>query len=193
MQVLLVTCIGRRVPQMMKKHLGHTASAVRPTNPHAVGELFERMFAEAKRGEPLAREIVEATFPLLLLTIERGLVAAEQSASRSRALYLECRRFIDRNFARMTCVGEAAKACGISHEYMCRLFAKYDKASPHTYFVRLRMNYAAHLLSTSDATLGVMAEQLGFSDAYAFSKSFKRMMGVAPGTYRRASGLPGGR
>jgi AraC-like DNA-binding protein len=67
---------------------------------------------------------------------------------------------------------------------MCRLFNRYAGVPPHVYLLRLKMNLAAHLLQESGRSVKDIAAELGFSDTYAFSKTFKRLLGMAPTFYR---------
>jgi len=52
-----------------------------------------------------------------------------------------------------------------------------------------------HLLSHTDHTLDTVAGEVGYQDAFSFSKVFKRTVGLAPRDFRRIDadqkGLPG--
>jgi transcriptional regulator GlxA family with amidase domain len=47
------------------------------------------------------------------------------------------------------------------------------------------MTIAARLLQTSDASLETIGGRVGYGSEYAFSKAFKRELGLAPAHYRR--------
>jgi AraC-like DNA-binding protein len=47
----------------------------------------------------------------------------------------------------------------------------------------------SRLLGSNDQTLEQLATEVGYRDAFAFSKAFKRALGVSPGEYRRRSAL----
>jgi AraC-like DNA-binding protein len=49
------------------------------------------------------------------------------------------------------------------------------------------MQKASRLLETSDAGVAEVAKRVGYDAEAAFSKAFKRWIGVAPGAYRRTS------
>lgn len=49
----------------------------------------------------------------------------------------------------------------------------------------IQMKRAAELLQTSDVSVEVAAERLGYSDASSFRRSFRRWFGVKPGQWRR--------
>jgi AraC-like DNA-binding protein len=65
-------------------------------------------------------------------------------------------------------------------------FARLVDEPPLTYVTRWRMDKASRLLRTSHASIGEIAGRVGYDAEAAFSKAFKRWMGVPPGAYRRA-------
>lgn len=72
-----------------------------------------------------------------------------------------------------------------SREHLIRLFRKYKKATPHEYIIRNRINAAMKILETSGASIGEVAEELGYGDRFSFSKQFKKITGLTPSEYRR--------
>ena len=55
------------------------------------------------------------------------------------------------------------------------------------YVVRWRMHLAATWLRDDGAGLGELAGRLGYRSEAAFSRAFKRVVGISPGTVRRQS------
>jgi AraC-like DNA-binding protein len=55
------------------------------------------------------------------------------------------------------------------------------------YVVRLKMHVAQTRLREGDAPLGAVAAGLGYRSEAAFSRAFKRVVGVSPGAVRRAT------
>jgi AraC-like DNA-binding protein len=53
-----------------------------------------------------------------------------------------------------------------------------------TYLREQRLALAAGLLREPEATLAVMADRVGFANAFAFSAAFKREHGISPSEYR---------
>jgi AraC-like DNA-binding protein len=48
----------------------------------------------------------------------------------------------------------------------------------------MRMQHAKRLLETSDDILEIVAAEVGYSNAFVFSRAFKRWVGCAPAEYR---------
>jgi transcriptional regulator GlxA family with amidase domain len=85
----------------------------------------------------------------------------------------------------------AAKA-GMSRATLARRFAVLVGEPPLTYLSRWRMRSAAMLLRSQSLSLSEVAERVGYQSEAALGRAFRRMMGVAPGVYRRAA-TPEGR
>ena len=69
-------------------------------------------------------------------------------------------------------------------------FAKKFKAltgeSPIQYFINMKMQRACYLLDSNPRPIKHIAAELGYEDAYYFSRLFKKTIGLAPEKYRQA-------
>lgn len=78
-------------------------------------------------------------------------------------------------------LSEIAAKCGVSDCYFRRLFRQYSGESPMDFRQRLRIERAKQLLlSDEQYTVSEVAQELGFSDVYHFSKTFKNYCGESP-------------
>ena len=83
-------------------------------------------------------------------------------------------------------LSEIAAKCGVSDCYFRRLFRQYSGESPMDFRQRLRIERAMQLLiSDEQYTISEVAQELGFSDVYHFSKTFKKYCGESPKNYMR--------
>jgi AraC-like DNA-binding protein len=57
--------------------------------------------------------------------------------------------------------------------------------SPMHYVARWKMNVALTWLKEEDTTLCKLAGRLGYQSEAAFSRAFKRFIGISPGAVRR--------
>lgn len=76
---------------------------------------------------------------------------------------------------------------GFAYSYFRRAFKERIGLSPHDYRLRLRLDRARRLLGTTNHTLEVIAESLGFSSAYHLSGAFKKVYGLSPRLWRQRS------
>jgi AraC-like DNA-binding protein len=75
---------------------------------------------------------------------------------------------------------------GMSRSGFAARFTELVGEPPLQYLVKWRMTKAAQQLRETDATIGTIAEAVGYQSEAAFHKAFKRWEGQGPGAYRRA-------
>jgi AraC-like DNA-binding protein len=82
-------------------------------------------------------------------------------------------------------VAELASQAGMSRSAFAAHFAKVVGEAPIEYLIRWRLRKAASMLRASTAGIAEIAERVGYDSEAAFSKAFKRSIGVTPGAFRR--------
>lgn len=80
-----------------------------------------------------------------------------------------------------------AREFNLSEATLRRRFKEAMGVSPHTYLLRSRADAARVLLAETDLPLKSIAARLGYDNEYFFSRQFKQVTGVAPGTFRRST------
>lgn len=70
------------------------------------------------------------------------------------------------------------------YEYLCSLFRKYAHMNMHQYIHQLRTQRAKYLLHHTSRSVKEIAEEVGYEDPFYFSRTFKKITGVAPQRYR---------
>lgn len=81
-------------------------------------------------------------------------------------------------------VEKLALRCGISYSYFLRIFQKRFSTTPKKYITKLKLDHACELLRQKMSVTDI-AETLGFSDVYFFSRQFKKYMNMSPLEYRK--------
>jgi len=72
--------------------------------------------------------------------------------------------------------------CSPSHYFT--LFKRHVGSSPINYFIRLRLQYACHLLERTKMSVKAVACTLGYDDPLYFSRIFKSYNRLTPSQYR---------
>lgn len=78
-----------------------------------------------------------------------------------------------------------AKIAGMSRSKFALRFKSVTGSSPVDYVLRWRMLLACEYLTEGRLSLSAIAATLGYQSDSAFSTAFKRVIGCAPGKYRR--------
>jgi AraC-like DNA-binding protein len=82
-------------------------------------------------------------------------------------------------------VAQMARRANLSPSRFSTVFRQHFGLSPHQYLLRLRIEHARSMLTTTDLPLRDIAAACGFADEHHFSKAFKRSVGMPPGAYRQ--------
>lgn len=83
-------------------------------------------------------------------------------------------------------VASLASEAGMSRSAFAQRFKELMSESPLEYLTRWRMYRGSDLLRESDRKLADVAQAVGYDSDGAFHRAFKRVLGMAPGEYRRS-------
>ena len=84
-------------------------------------------------------------------------------------------------------IEELAKQVGLSRSVLAERFTGFVGIPPMHYLAKWRMQIASELLSGGSGNVAAIAAEIGYESEAAFSRAFKKMMGVPPSQWR--SGL----
>ena len=92
--------------------------------------------------------------------------------------------YIDENYGVSGITNEQLAAlCNISVPYFRELFTKKFNRSPISYLNSIRMHKAMEMLKSDYVSISQVANNVGFTNIYHFSKEFKLYTGVSPSEY----------
>lgn len=74
--------------------------------------------------------------------------------------------------------------CPYSKEHLYRQFRRYYGETPSAYLHRLRLNYAASLLTHTDTPITQIALEAGYENLSYFYSCFQKQFALTPRTYR---------
>jgi AraC family transcriptional regulator len=78
-----------------------------------------------------------------------------------------------------------AQACGLSPRHFAKAFKRTLGQPPHRWLLRARVDRACEMLLHGDERLGTIALACGFADQSHMTRVFTRLIGIAPGAWRR--------
>jgi AraC-like DNA-binding protein len=84
-------------------------------------------------------------------------------------------------------VASLAREIGMSRAALARRFTELVGEPPMTFLTGWRLALAADLLCEPDATIGSVAQQVGYGSPFALSTAFKRVRGISPRDHRMAA------
>lgn len=95
------------------------------------------------------------------------------------------KKYIQDHYLQNITLAEIAGKFNFSQAYLTKIFIKFTGMPPIKYKTSLRISAAKDYLTQTNMSVAQVAEQLGYSDQFAFSKSFKKSESLSPLQYRK--------
>lgn len=108
--------------------------------------------------------------------------AVEETPSHAIRTAIE---FIKRHLSEPLDRERLAEHVALSPSYFSTLFKQHTGSSPTQYIHKLRIDRAKQLLQTTQLPIQRVADEVGFANAYYFTRVFTRETGLSPRSYRR--------
>lgn len=102
-----------------------------------------------------------------------------------------CLDYVDFHYNTNLSLSSLAAMCSVSSSYLSSLFRKETgmTITDHIHFTRIQ--HSLFLLNTSNLSVSEIAFRCGFSDANYFTRTFKKLQGKTPKSYRSDIGMTG--
>jgi AraC-like DNA-binding protein len=82
-------------------------------------------------------------------------------------------------------IEKLGKDVGLSRSVLAERFADLVGIPPMQYLAKWRMQIASRLLNGGNANIATVAAEIGYASEAAFSRAFKKMVGLPPSDWRR--------
>lgn len=154
-------------------------------------QLIDLLARESQSDQLGSERIIQGLLDVMFSLIVRRVIqeSAEKKPNWCRSTQDENIRkafdLLHSNIARAWTLDDLAKAVGVSRSGFAGRFKKMTGTSPLKYLTTLRMQKAIRLLTSTELSIEQISREIGQSDMFTFSKSFKRMTGLSPREYRR--------
>lgn len=158
-----------------------------------VAPVLAAITLETEVDRPGQQVVVDRLMELLLLATVRAWTSAPgpQPATWARALsdpvVGAALRAMHTEPAAPWTVESLATTAAISRAAFAHRFRRLVGEPPLTHLTRWRLALAVDLMADPALDLTAIAHGVGYADAFSFSSAFRRVRGVSPSHYRRAS------
>lgn len=109
-------------------------------------------------------------------------VAENKHSDEARKL----KNYLDSNISQLVSVKELSKTIFRSQDYCQKLFSREFGITPYAYQLERKMQTAKSLLTSTNLSIGEIAERLGYTDIHYFSNLFQKKCGCRPTEYRKS-------
>ena len=151
------------------------------------------MAAEARELRPGGEEVITRLGDILVIQAIRSWIETDPAARSGWLGALQDRQIgraislIHREPARAWTVASLAQEIAMSRSALAARFTELVGEPVMQYVTRWRMHLAVSALREEGVTVAELASRLGYRSEAAFSRAFKRVVGVPPGAVRRSA------
>jgi AraC-like DNA-binding protein len=133
-----------------------------------------------------ARYVCEAATLLRPETLTLDVGSARNPGSLARWQLKRALELFETNIDRPIRLGDVAGVVRMSKSYFSRAFSNSMGEPPARYLRRYRVKRAQEMMLLTGESLATIAVDCGFADQPHFTRTFSRMVGASPATWRSA-------
>lgn len=144
-------------------------------------------FRDQKLDDITELQLIAELYKLLAFLIEEFPSKAMSDSSILIQNYIkQAKKIIHTQYGTSLKVGEIADKLNLNRSYLYKIFKEETGYAIKDYIVQVRMEKSADLLTNTTFHISEVANAIGFTDALAFSKAFKKYFSQSPSNYRKA-------
>jgi AraC-like DNA-binding protein len=114
---------------------------------------------------------------------EHAVLTNTNCLSNDKALRIK--DYLEAHYAEDITLDDLATNIGYSKNYLCRIFREITGDTINSYLTNVRINKAVELLVGTEIDVAGISSMVGYNNVFHFIKTFKKVVGVSPGNYRR--------
>lgn len=150
------------------------------------GEKILKMFKESEHKRNLKKPMMELESIRDTYSILLALAQSEPERylpTKKQQMIAPAIEYISQHYNENITNDSLAMLTGLSNVYFRKLFTDIIGVSPIAYVHKLRIEKAKEMLKSDYGTLSDIAQSLGYSSLYDFSRDFKKHTNLSPSKY----------
>lgn len=150
--------------------------------------------SEQEKNEPYSDLFIKANILKLTSLIYRGMSANKEKSDKARLnipnsektnIVNTILQYLSQNYMKQISLYRIAHNMYLSPVYISKIFKEETGESPINHLIRIRLTRANELLSSGNMPIKAVARNVGYEDAYYFSKLYKKYYGIPPSVEKR--------
>ena len=144
-----------------------------------------RLFADKRRMLACAGSIGQIKQMLGDFAAELTALRAESENNMAGPAVQKALAYIESAYMQDISLSEVAEKVNLNPNYFCEVFKRETGENFKKYLIAKRIGSAKEMLRNPAYKFSEISELVGYNDTKNFGKSFKKLVGVTPGEYRR--------
>jgi AraC-like DNA-binding protein/quercetin dioxygenase-like cupin family protein len=146
-------------------------------------KLFEILKHEERRGGLFSEMLIKNLIAEIIITVIRN--SSQDESTVIPSLLQKAVAYIHNNFRESLTLGDLARHCNVTPNYLGVQFIKKMGISFSDYLNTVRLRYACNLLDGTDLTVKETAFACGYNSVEYFGYIFKKSLGMSPLNYKK--------
>lgn len=153
---------------------------------HSIAAAYKSIIAETLSFRPFSNEL-SSCYLMQILSLVSRYTAEQQIASdnEQNKPVQTIINYINKNYKRAITIEELAGIVGYAPRYIFKIFRNVTSVTPVKYINMVRIQKAKELILSTPYKMNEIAEKVGFSDVYYFSRVFKMLEGRSPMQFKK--------
>ena len=150
-----------------------------------VSEIFSRIAALDLHRNSAHKLLMDNLLREILISISRELSENTEKSKHT----IRITDYIKANYKKKLSLSSLSSEFSLSEVYIAKLFSTELGMRPSEYINSIRVSYARDMLIHTDMPIGEIAETVGFSSLYYFSRVFKKICAISPSDFRNGKAI----
>lgn len=159
-----------------------------PVNLSEYDKLLQNIYDVAASDDYVKDMVIyEKLISLLTLLMKESWhpeIISRENLSHKKQNLINIKEYLDENYQSKITLDELAKNFYINKFYLTRVFKEQFGQSVNQYLLQIRITHAKQLLRFTDMTMEMIASECGLNDPNYFARTFKKVEGITPSTFR---------
>lgn len=149
---------------------------------YAIQDCFKRLTQCWSEKQPGYEFISRTLLQQLLIAIYQNITKQDKNYANSLKVN-KIIKHMQKNLSNKITLTELAKIANLSPTYLAKIFKETTDYSVIEFFNKLKIDKAKDLLIENNKKIKEVANTVGFSDEFYFSRIFKQIEGISPSEY----------
>ncbi|MDF2675593.1 MAG: transcriptional regulator containing an amidase domain and an AraC-type DNA-binding domain, partial [Clostridiales bacterium] len=150
---------------------------------------INEIISEQEKNEPYSDLFIKCNIMKLTALLYRGMAVNKDRHERMRLNLASSEKtnivntilqYLNENYMKQISLDRIASNMYLSPVYISKIFKEETGESPINHLIRIRLTKANELLNSGDIPIKTIASNVGYDDAYYFSKLYKKYYGIPP-------------
>lgn len=150
---------------------------------------INEILTEQEKNEPYFDLFIKCSILKLTALLIRGMAVIKDRSDKVRLNFAGSEKtnivntileYLHGNYMKQISLYRIAQNMYLSPVYISKIFKEETGESPINHLIRIRLTKAQELLSEGNMPIKTVARNVGYDDAYYFSKLYKKYFGIPP-------------